>query len=127
MVSQRYKMLSCVVAFALALSFVSPALALTGEEIRALLSGNSIVSPDFGCLHFKPDGTTFQVYNGGIVADGIWGVRGDVYTSSGSCGTIGCTLDAKVPIVVFNRVDGGYNQSAQLVEGNFCEKNGIIS
>lgn len=99
---------------------------LAGVQIRELLSGNSIVDAAFGCVYFKPDGTTLAV-SGGDIYTGIWSVAGDLYRSNGNCGKIGCRLSGGFPSTVFRRIDGGYVQPATVVRGNFCEKNVLVS
>jgi hypothetical protein len=100
---------------------------LPGAEIARTLSGNSIVHPNFGCVFYRPDGTTLQVGQGGLRAEGKWEVEGDLYFSSGSCGTAGCSLAGRFPSFVFLRTDGGYRQEAIVILGNHCEKDGVVS
>ena len=100
---------------------------LNGEQIRQTLSGNSIIHPDIGCVYYRPDGTTRIVGQGGLYSNGKWGVRGDLYYSSGQCGTTGCRLTGSYPSFTFQRTDGGYAQKVMLIRGNYCEKDGILS
>ncbi len=100
---------------------------LSSTRIGKILSGNSIVHPVFGCLFYRPDGTTLQVARSGATLEGRWRVRGDVYFSSGQCGRAGCHLVGQYPNLVFRRLDGGYEQPAHLILGNHCEKNGLFS
>lgn len=99
---------------------------LAGIQIRELLAGNSIVHPAFGCVYFNPDGSTLAVAGGQSLA-GFWRVEGDLYRSSGNCGSLGCRLSGGFPSTVFRRIDGGYVQPATVVRGNHCEKNVLVS
>lgn len=100
---------------------------LNGDQLRRMLSGNSIINPEFGCVFYRPDGTTLTVAQGGQTAEGEWQVRGDRYYSSGQCGEIGCRLTGSFPSFTFQREDGGYEQNVILILGNYCEKDGIVS
>lgn len=100
---------------------------LSGGEIKSLLSGNSIVSPEFGCLFYSRVGKTVTIDFAGNSWEGQWSVEGDRYLSSGSCGGEGCSISASIPEITFRRADGRYNKSVRLVKGNFCEKNVVVS
>lgn len=118
------------VPLALALMLVAgptAATQLSGEQMRAVLTGNSIVHPDFGCVFYGADGSMRLVSLAGEVATGTWEVRGDLYYSSGQCGTSGCSLDGEYPRFTFRRTDGGYEQAVVLIRGNYCDKDGIVS
>lgn len=106
---------------------VPAAAGLSGGELRSVLEGNSIVHPDFGCVFFGPDGSTRVVSRSGDVAIGTWAIRGDLYYSSGQCGTTGCSVSGRFPSFTFRREDGGYEQPVILIRGNYCEKDGIVS
>lgn len=79
---------------------------LSSTRIGKMLSGNSIIHPAFGCVHYRPNGTTLQVSRSGTTLEGRWRVRGDVYYSSGECGRTGCRLVGQYPNLVFRRLDG---------------------
>ena len=100
---------------------------LSDSEMRAALSGNSIVSPDFGCLYYDPSGKSVTVLQSGDKIDGRWIIRDGLYYSNGQCGLTGCTLDGEWPSLTFNRTDGGYSQPVIVIKGNYCEKDGIVS
>lgn len=100
---------------------------MSGDRLTKLLSGNSVIHPEFGCLFYRPDGTTLTVTQDGQKLDGRWSVRGDLYYSSGQCGEIGCSLTGAFPSFTFRRQDGGYEQPVMLILGNHCEKDGIVS
>ena len=100
---------------------------LSGEEMRSILTGNSIVNPDFGCVFYAADGTTRIVGQGGDLAIGSWAWEGDLYYSSGQCGVAGCVLSGDYPAFTFRRTDGAYEQPVILIRGNYCEKDGIVS
>jgi hypothetical protein len=100
---------------------------LSGNQIREILTGNSIVSPDFGCVHYQPGGGTMSVDQAGNLNSGRWGVRGDLYTSSGRCGEAGCAVSGAYPDITFRSLDGDYVQPVVVIKGNFCEKNAVIS
>ena len=106
---------------------VAIANARDGESIRHLLSGNSIVHPNFGCAFYRPDGTTLQVGRSGLSVEGRWRVRSGLYYSTGMCGGLGCRITIHYPSLTFRRVDGKYEQPALLIRGNYCEKNGLFS
>ena len=116
------------VAIALCASAVSPALGQTVEErgISDVLVGNSIIHPDFGCVHY-PDSRRSLIYVGDMRREGEWSVRGGLFYSSGQCGKIGCRVTGSIPNIVFERLDGGYTQSAMVMKGDYCKKDGIIS
>jgi hypothetical protein len=114
-------------ALLLAASNAAMAGELSGGEIQSLLSGNSIVSPEFGCLFYSRIGKTVTIDFSGNSYSGQWSVEGDRYHSSGSCGGKGCTISGTFPDITFRRDDGRYNRSVRLVKGNFCEKNVVIS
>jgi hypothetical protein len=100
---------------------------LSGSEVRALLAGNSIVHPDFGCVFYLPDGSMHVVSLAGDVTTGKWAVRGDLYFSSGRCGVTGCIISGEYPSFTFRRADDGYEQPVILIRGNYCEKDGVVS
>lgn len=100
--------------------------ALTGEEIRQTLTGNSIISPDFGCVHFAREGVA-NLFTYGQVSEASWRIDGNLYFSSGQCGEIGCQFFGDYPSFVFRRVDGSYEQPVLLIIGNHCERDGIFS
>lgn len=110
----------------LALSLPAGAAELDGGGIRSLLTGNSIIHPDFGCVHY-PDASTSVSYSGGQEFTGAWSVKGNLYFSSGQCGEIGCILEGNAPEYVFRRVDGQYSQPVVIMKGNYCRKDGVIS
>jgi hypothetical protein len=120
---------SLIGAAALLLAASNAAMAgeLSGGEIQSLLSGNSIVSPEFGCLFYSRIGKTVTIDFAGNSYSGSWSVEGDRYLSSGSCGGKGCTISGTFPDITFRRDDGRYNRSVRLVKGNYCEKNVVIS
>lgn len=119
----------CGLILVLSLATSKNALAgdLTGVQILDALTGNSITSPDFGCVFYSRYGKTVATDGTGIFSTGEWSIEGDLYFSSGSCGTRGCTLSGDFPDLVFQRIDGRYVQPATVIKGNFCEKNVIIS
>jgi hypothetical protein len=100
--------------------------ALSGDEIRRALTGNSIVSPDFGCVHYVKDGVS-NLFASGQVQAGTWRIDGNLYFSSGRCGDVGCQFFGEYPSFVFRRVDGSYEQPVILILGNHCERDGILS
>jgi hypothetical protein len=100
---------------------------LRGSEIKSLLSGNSIVSPEFGCLFYSRVGKTVTIDFAGNSYVGKWSVEGDRYLSSGSCGGKGCSISVSLPELTFKREDGRYSKSFKLVKGNYCEKNVVVS
>ncbi len=100
---------------------------LSGAQMRTILSGNSIIHPNFGCLFFLPDGSTRQVNQSGDLTTGRWTVRDDTYYSTGQCGTTGCSISGEYPSLTFRRSDGGYEQPVTVIRGNYCEKDGIVS
>jgi hypothetical protein len=114
-------------ALLLAASNAAMAGELSGGEIQSLLSGNSIVSPEFGCLFYSRIGKTVTIDFAGNSYVGNWSVEGDRYHSSGSCGGKGCSISGTFPDITFRRDDGRYNRSVRLVKGNYCEKNVVLS
>lgn len=100
---------------------------LGGGRIRDVLAGNSIVSPDFGCVHYSLDGKTTTVDFAGNLYSGTWDIKDDLYLSSGRCGEAGCTVSGSTPNITFRSLDGEYVQPVVVVKGNFCEKNAVIS
>ncbi len=120
-------MLAGAVALILGLGGTAMAEELSGGEIKSLLSGNSIVSPEFGCLFYSRVGKTVTIDFAGNSFVGQWSVEGDRYLSSGSCGGKGCSISASVPEITFRRDDGRFNTSVRLVKGNYCEKNVVVS
>ncbi len=114
----------------LALALLEPAGALaagrTGDQIRSLLEGNTIISTDFGCVFFSPSGKSVTVDFTGNTFPGTWSVKGDLYYSSGSCGEAGCHVIGEFPDITFIREGGGYRQSVTILPGNQCEKNAVI-
>lgn len=110
----------------LALSFPALAGELDGAGIRDLLTGNSIVHPDFGCVFYSDASTSVSYVEGQEIA-GQWSVKGNLYFSSGQCGEIGCILDGANQDYVFRRLDGQYTQPVVVIEGNYCRKDGVIS
>ncbi|MFZ1815300.1 MAG: hypothetical protein WBO55_18315 [Rhizobiaceae bacterium] len=116
-------------AFGAALATSSVALSgtLDGAGIRSVLEGNSMVHPNFGCVFLQKDGTFTHVAQSGEKSRGDWGVRGELYTSSGQCGSSGCQLSGTWPEYTFNRIGGGYSQTVIVIQGNHCEKDGIVS
>ena len=99
---------------------------LNGAQIIEMLTGNSIVHPDFGCAHYPREGRTVHYLDGSIL-EGDWSVRGDIYYSNGQCGLTGCRVTGAFPEIVFRRLDGRYVQPAQIVKGNYCKRDGVIS
>ncbi|MEZ5800656.1 MAG: hypothetical protein R3D29_09530 [Nitratireductor sp.] len=100
---------------------------LSEPEMRSVLSGNSIISPDFGCVYYDPSGKSVSVIRSGEKFDGRWIIKDGLYYSNGQCGLTGCTLDGEWPSFTFNRTDGGYTQPVIVIKGNYCEKDGIVS
>lgn len=121
------KVFGLILVLLLAASINALAADLTGRQIRDALTGNSITSPDFGCVFYSRYGKTVATDGAGNFSAGEWSIEGDLYFSSGSCGTKGCTLSGDFPDLVFQRIDGRYAQPATVINGNFCEKNVIIS
>jgi hypothetical protein len=113
-----------------ALAFLQSADALagdrTGAEIKSLLTGNTIVSTEFGCVYFSPTGKSVTVDFTGNTFSGSWSVKGDLYYSSGSCGEAGCRVVGEFPDITFIREGGGYRQSVTILPGNQCENNAVI-
>ena len=120
----------CTVAAFLAIIAVLPAPAVAGDrsgaDIRKMLSGNTITSPEFGCIYFSGTGRTVLVDFAGQSQGGTWSVAGDLYFSSGSCGETGCRILGDVPEITFVRTDGGFRQTVTLLPGNQCEKDAVI-
>ena len=118
--------ISIVVAALAGAAFPALAGELDGPGIAALLEGNSIIHPDFGCVWYR-DARSSVSYVGDQEIVGQWSVRGDLYHSSGQCGEIGCQLAGEGDSYVFIRTDGQYRQPVLVIKGNYCRKDGIIS
>ncbi len=100
---------------------------MDGKQIRQTLSGNSIVSPSFGCLYYSPDGKTSTVNSSGDMFAGTWGINGNLYISSGRCGLAGCHVSGEYPEITYRSIDGEYVLPVTVVKGNFCQKNVVVS
>ncbi len=100
---------------------------LDGGQIRQMLSGNSIVSPTFGCLFYDPRGKTTTVDLSGDMTSGTWAVNGKLYISSGRCGLAGCTISGTYPDIIYRSLDGQYVLPVTVIKGNFCQKNVVVS